>query len=75
MGMSNMWAWANDASEVSYPRDPMGIGSEHDGFPLPSEIFMVQNGFGKADMTKIHWGMPKVFVTGICGLFSGHSMP
>ena len=35
MGMSNMWAWANDASEVSYPETPWALDLNMMDFPYP----------------------------------------
>ncbi len=38
MGMSNMWAWANDEKPRSYPAHSMGSRSGHEGFPIPKSV-------------------------------------
>jgi hypothetical protein len=38
MGMSNMWAWANDASEVSYPETPWALDLNMMDFPYPRDF-------------------------------------
>jgi len=35
MGMSNMWAWANDQKEVSYPQTPWALDLNMADFPYP----------------------------------------
>jgi hypothetical protein len=38
MGMSNMWAWANDQKEVSYPQTPWALDLDMADFPYPRDF-------------------------------------
>ena len=72
MGMSNMWAWANDASEVSYPETPWALDLNMMDFPYPRAFhgqWFWESGYDKDPL-----GMPKEFVTGIYGLSLVRSM-
>ena len=35
MGMSNMWVWANDEKEVTYPKTPWALDLNMADFPYP----------------------------------------
>ena len=38
MGMSNMWAWANDKKEISYPKTPWALDLNMADFPYPRDF-------------------------------------
>jgi hypothetical protein len=50
MGMSNMWAWANDKKEISYPKTPWALDLNMADFPYPRDFhgqWFWESGFDK----------------------------
>ena len=68
MGMSNMWAWANDENEVLYPETPWALDLEMMDFPYPRRFhgeWFWESGYDKDPLSDAEgirdWNLRAVF--------------
>ena len=68
MGMSNMWAWANDENEVFYPETPWALDLEMMDFPYPRRFhgeWFWESGYDKDPLSDAEgirdWNLRAVF--------------
>ena len=73
MGMSNMWAWANEEKAISFPDTPWALDLNMADFPYPRDFhgqWFWESGYDKDPL-----GMRKESVTGTSARSSAPSMP